>query len=249
VARAARMHAPTETPAPAPLLAPAPVQVPESAMAPSPIAEPGPLPRSRPHEIHALAPAPSAAAPAAAGPGPSASAPGSVPDDSLTLETSMIDKALAALGQRRPQEALATVTAYRQQFPHGKLEYEADRAEVTAQLALGQDAPALAVLDRAIAMGGFNALPRSHELWLLRAELLARTGDCAGAVPAFSRLLEGDGEGLEPGFQERAVYGRAICFGKLGQGAESRRALRDYLNRFPAGRFVEAAQDALDPLK
>jgi TolA-binding protein len=193
-------------------------------------------------EIRATAPVPTLAAPATI---TETAAPPS--DDALTVETSMIDQALAALGQRRPQDALAAVDAYRQRFPRGKLEYEADLAEVKAQVALGKDAPALAVLDRAIAIHGFDTLPRSPDLSLLRAELLSRTGDCAGAIPVFSRLLEG--EHPEPGFQERAVYGRAICLGKLGQRGESRRALRDYLNRFPDGRFVKAAQDALDPLE
>ncbi len=35
----------------------------------------------------------------------------------------------------------------------------------------------------------------------------------------------------------------------LDRPADSRKALRDYLNRFPSGRFVNVAQDALDPLE
>ena len=243
VRHSAQVAALTESkPKRASVRAPVPALEPAAVAAPATEPEPEHTHRSRSHEIREAAPAPTTAAPMVA-----AAVSAAPSDDSLTVETSMLDRALAALGQRRPQEALATVGAYRQRFPHGKLEYEADLAEVKAQVALGKDAPALDVLDRAIAIHGFDTLPRSPDLSLLRAELLSRTGDCAGAIPVFSRLLEG--EHPEPGFQERAVYGRAICLGKLGQRGESRRALRDYLNRFPDGRFVKAAQDALDPLE
>src|SRR5262249_43466259 len=132
-----------------------------------------------------LFPAPSIVAPAVTAP-ETAVPP---PDEALTAENAMVTDVLQAPG---PRDALAALTAYRRKFPHGKMEYEADLAEVKAQMALGNDAPALAVLDRAVALRGFDTLPRSPDLSVLRAELLARTGNCKAALDGFSRVLGAD---------------------------------------------------------
>ena len=86
-------------------------------------------------------------------------------------------------------------------------------------------------------------LPRGAELAVLRAELRAEAQRCPEALADFDRCAAA--AGCRPEAQERALYGRASCRGKLGQGAAAREDLERYLARFPHGRFASAAARAL----
>ncbi len=163
---------------------------------------------------------------------------------SLAGESDLLARALAALGEGHPSQALAAIAIYQQQFPHGSLAYEATLAEVKAELASGQPGRALSALEKATAMPGFELLPRSNELTLMRAELLARAQSCGEALPIFDRLA-GSPDALDPPLVERALYGRAGCLASQGDREGSRTTLKDYLDRFPGGRFAAAARTAL----
>ena len=165
------------------------------------------------------------------------------PPSSLATESELISRALTALGQGQPAPALATLATYREQFPNGSLAYEATLAEVKAEMAAGQSGPALSALERIMATEGFEERPRSSELALLHAELLAGTNECDKALPAFERLA-GSAD-LEPPLAERALYGRAACFAAQGDYPGNQRALREYLRRFPSGRFAKPAREGL----
>ncbi len=167
-------------------------------------------------------------------------------DDSLAGEAQLLSKALAALSEGQPTRALATLALYQERYPHGSMGYEAALAQVKAEMANNQVAPALAALERAMAMPGFEGLPRSSELTLMRAELLAQSQRCAEALPTFDRLAGDARSGeLDSSLVERALYGRASCLASEGDAAGSRASLQDYLRSFPNGKFAQAARTAL----
>ena len=108
-----------------------------------------------------------------------------------------------------------------------------------ALLVVGRRSQALEVLDR-LSMG---RLPRGAELAVLRAELRAEAQRCQDALADFDRCAVA--ASCRPEAEERALYGRASCRGKLGQSAAARVDLERYLARFPHGRFADAAARAL----
>ncbi|HTQ02728.1 MAG TPA: hypothetical protein VMI54_02685 [Polyangiaceae bacterium] len=170
---------------------------------------------------------------AAVGSVPAASASANAGE--LARESAALERALTAL--RREHDAagaLALLDRYAADFPAGELRLEADVARVDANLALGKDSAALALLDR---------LPLEHvgrglELRLVRAELTA-TRDCGRANLDFDRVLASH---PAPAFDERALFGRASCRQKVGDASGSRADLETYLARYPEGRFAAAAR-------
>jgi hypothetical protein len=110
--------------------------------------------------------------------------------------------------------------------------------EVQADLALGLDAQALRQLE-ALALDDFQDISRPDEARLLRAELLARRSECGRAVYDFDRLLSAP---LEAAIEQRALYGRAVCRGAIGDAAGGRADAARYLARFPDGQFSAAAR-------
>jgi hypothetical protein len=155
-------------------------------------------------------------------------------------EARLVSRALARLHvDGDGAAALALLAEHRRRFPAGALQSEARVAEVQALLRLGRRSQALEVLDR-LAVG---RLPRGPELAVLRAELRAEARRCPDAIADFDRCA--DGARCRPDAEERALYGRASCLGKLGQGAAARADLERYLARFPRGRFATAAARAL----
>jgi hypothetical protein len=153
----------------------------------------------------------------------------------LASETALLGVALARLRQQRDAAgALAALDDYDARVPRGTLRREADGARVDALLMLGRDADALAVL-RGLAL---QPRGRDLELRVVRGELAAAS-DCRSAVRDFERALAHD---APPALAERALHGRATCLARLGDDAAALRDQREYLRRFPEGRFAAEAR-------
>jgi len=165
--------------------------------------------------------------------------PSAAIESDLARESAALERALTAL--RRDHDAagaLALLDRYAADFPAGVLRLEADVARVDANLALGNNAAALALLGRL----PLERVGRGLELRLVRAELTAAR-DCQRANLDFDRVLAAH---PATAFDERALFGRASCREKLGDAAGSHADLTTYLARYPAGRFAAAARAQLD---
>jgi hypothetical protein len=155
-------------------------------------------------------------------------------------EPRLLADALASLhAQGDAKGALALLAEHRRRFPNGALRSEARITEVEALLSLDRRSDALRVLDGLV----MERMPRGAELGVLRAELRAQVGRCADAIADFDRCASA--KGCSPEAQERALFGRASCRGKLGQTAAARADLERYLLRFPRGWRSEAVRRAL----
>jgi hypothetical protein len=153
----------------------------------------------------------------------------------------LLADALASLRARGDATgALALLAEHRRRFPSGALRAEARVAEVEALLSLDRRADALRLLDGLV----IERMPRGAELAVLRAELRAQAGRCAEAIIDFDRCAATASCG--PAAEERALFGRASCHGKLGQTAAARADLERYLSRFPHGWRSEAVRRAIE---
>ena len=151
-------------------------------------------------------------------------------------EAGFVAQALMELRQHRDaRAALSTLDRYDRAFPRGVLEAEAFRTRVEAQVRLGDLKAVLGLLDKPPAAGG-DVL--GANLLLTRAELRADAGRFQEALVDFTELLGGHAGPLTAGDDERALYGRAVCFGRLEQHQSARAALLTYRERYPNGRFA-----------
>jgi hypothetical protein len=162
------------------------------------------------------------------------------PADSSELASESLALQAVLVKLRREHDAkgaLALLDQSQPLFARGALALEAQVARVDALLALGRQGEALAIL---------NHLPLAHigrggELRLLRAELRAKD-DCGLALADFDVLVR---RPLSPALVERALYGRAACEVRVGDSSNAQRDFREYLDRFPQGRFAERARGQL----
>ena len=134
--------------------------------------------------------------------------------------------------------ALRALERYERRFPDGLLRSEARIARAEALLALGRRGDALALL-RGLADAD-GALTRGVRI--ARGELLAETGNCAGAMRDFDWILDG---ATTDDVLGRALYGRAACALQADDRLTARRDLERYLALFPGGDRVAAARRAL----
>jgi hypothetical protein len=158
----------------------------------------------------------------------------------LALESESLERALVALRREHDgRSALVILDEHEAAFPRGELALEAKAARVDALLLLGRRAEALSQLERMPLEG---AGPRA-ELLLVRAEIRADS-DCARALPDFDKVLA---KSPPPALEERALYGRAACRMRVGDGAGAEADLRTYLSRYPTGRFADPVRARLSP--
>jgi hypothetical protein len=120
---------------------------------------------------------------------------------------------------------------YADSFPSGVLAAEAQAARIEATLQSGDRQGALALLDGHASFHG-----RWGMQWLLtRAELRTSTGRYTEALVDFDHVLASESN-LPPSEGERALYGRAVCLGRLGRADQARADLNAYRGRFPHGK-------------
>jgi hypothetical protein len=156
----------------------------------------------------------------------------------MRAEARLIAAALEAMRHRESAgRALQLLDGYDRQFPRGALRAEARLARLDALLLLRRRPEALLLLD-GLPAAALQDGPRAPELRLLRGELRAEAGRCGEALGDFSVLLWPQAAAApRASLQERALYGRASCRSRLGDAPAARADLREYLARFPDGRF------------
>jgi hypothetical protein len=164
------------------------------------------------------------------------------PASAMAQDAEMLGRALRSLRRDHdPRAALAALDAHAARFPDSALAPEADITRVDALLALDRRQSALAVLDRLI----IPSTTRGRELAVVRAELRAGARRCPQAIADFTRTLaEGGGDAL----CERALHGRIACYLATGNEALAVADLRQYLIRFPAGRFAPGVRRTLSEI-
>jgi hypothetical protein len=155
--------------------------------------------------------------------------------DEATTEAQILARSLFLLRQQHDARgALAVLDAYASAYPRGVLASEALSARLEAVVQLGDRPAALRLLDdRKSFTGRLGA-----EQLLTRAELRASAGRYSDALADFDRLLGPLAPSATPGNLERALYGRAVCFGRLGRDDRARVDLEAYRTRYPTGTYA-----------
>jgi hypothetical protein len=148
---------------------------------------------------------------------------------------------------------MVAIDDYLARFPNGVLLPEATRLRTEALMMLGRKRTALDELDRQ----AFDGATGGEERRLLRGELRAAAGRWRGAFEDFDAVLRShlvhdkssrSGEAKLNDRAERALWGRASARSHVGDDAGARTDLREYLRRFPQGRFANQATRLLGEL-
>jgi TolA-binding protein len=159
-------------------------------------------------------------------------------------EQSLITAALAKLrSSHDPGSALALLDEYRQRFPTGEFAPEAGRLRTEALLLLGRKTAALDELE-----GTASTTTAADERRVLRGELRAAAGRWQAACADFDDVVRAHAGPLNSRWAElveRALWGRASARSHLGDDGATKADLREYLHRFPDGRFAKQARRLL----
>jgi len=220
----------------APIPPPATDPLPEPAVTP---ALPAPVRPSRAVAIREKLAAP--VQPASASPEPTLAPVPAAGPSSLAQESRLLARALAKLRQEGDAEqALAILDEHRAEFgASGALLPEANATRIEALLRMGRYSQALALLDaQALIANGAG-----REMLVARAELRADKGRRVSALHDFDLLLRADAPA--DSVVERALYGRAVCRGKVGSWIGARNDFERYLATFPDGKFADKARAAM----
>lgn len=191
-----------------------------------------------PHVVSSPSPAPDPIEPPDLAPPPVVTSPPSA--SALAEESKLLTEAMRKLRQDDdPTGALSLLDEHDVRFGRAALAPEAALARIEALMKVKRDSEALSLLD------GMSPAPNGigRDLLIARAELRAAAGRCAAAAPDFDRLLWDD-PALDA-ITERALWGRASCRARNVDAVRARADLKDYLSRFPNGRFAAEARAAL----
>ncbi len=158
-------------------------------------------------------------------------------EPAIRTEARLLSQAVVELRQKKNAKAsLLILKSYLKQFPGGDMRAEADRLEIDALLEDRRRADALSALD-GMKLDG----ERNLGFLVTRGELRGEAGRAADATRDFSSALKIASGNLA----ERALYGRAQAYSKLGNVEAAKRDLREVLFRFPEGVFAKSARAAL----
>lgn len=174
-----------------------------------------------------------------ASPAPAKVSPAAV--DNLSEERLLAAAVRSLRAQSDPQAALVALNEYRTRFPRGRLLVEADVLRVGALLALHREGEALDTLDHL----DFSRMPGGIERQLQRGELRASVGRWQDAQNDFSHVLL-RARNQDRDVTERALWGRAQSHARLGNKASASIDAKEYLRRFPNGRFAAQAKRLID---
>jgi TolA-binding protein len=153
--------------------------------------------------------------------------------DTLAAESSLMAEALHELRQNEdPSRALKLLDDYSRQFPRGRLTDEATLLKVEAHLGLGDNQSALRVVERRAPSSG-----KQNELSVLRGELLLRLGRTEEALQIFEAISSAS---LTRPLLERMLFGLWTAQRRQGMTSAADSTAREYLRRFPEGRFASA---------
>ncbi len=170
---------------------------------------------------------------------PAPRAPSVQPDDPALEEARLLSAALRKVRtDRDPAGALALLD--KSKVAPRVLVDETALARVEALLLLGRKTEALRVLEA----HSVGVPSQRRQIAVVRGELAADLDQCGDAVTRFTQVL-----GVRPGedeLAERSLFGRASCRARLGLRSAAQADLREYLQRFPEGRFVGAARAAIE---
>jgi TolA-binding protein len=159
----------------------------------------------------------------------------------LRAENALYELGLVRLHLQKDAEgALETWDEYRRRFPDGQLAPEVDLSRIAALERAGRNDDAVREGEEFLAQRPHSE--RAGEVHALVGSLLQQRGDCARALP---HLDAGSRAPLPAGRADELHYRRALCLGALGHEREAKDAMRDYLSRFPAGRYRASVERAL----
>ncbi len=168
--------------------------------------------------------------------------PAPVNDDALLAEAQFVARAAQTLrAQHNAPGTLAMLNEHEKRFSPPALKDEARLLRIEALMAEQQPQQALAVLRTS----ELSNTPRTETMRLLEAELLSQLNQCGEALKKLEPL---SATTVSRSVQERALINRAACAHTVGDFQSSRRALEQYLERFPSGSFAEEARQRLESL-
>jgi hypothetical protein len=132
-----------------------------------------------------------------------------------------------------PGAALALLDAHAAELTRSAFVHEAMVLRVEALLDLKRSDEALALLDGK----SLSNVAAARTLLLTRAELRATAGRCGESLGDFDLLLA---RARQP--DEQALYGRAVCRGRLGDKLGAQADLDLYQREFPKGVYIREVE-------